>query len=212
MKIRKPHISRWYALGLAALLLTGCLLASAGVAWARYRSEEEKPFYFLVSEPASIYLGKMVSTGEGLPAAFDTTAEIGWETGDGQQMLNFAVSNGASASSFENRDQTFSIRLVSSLGVSDGGEAPTIKLSFTGEGGTAVEITATATRISAGTPLYTTFGDGWVYDFQENGQELSWTLKGGTLSCVDMTVAIASDSAIDTSLVQLQIAATVVKD
>lgn len=211
MKKQKLHISKWCILGLAVLLLTGCLIVSVGVTSARYRSEAEGTVSYKADSPGNIRLGKMVDAG-GLEAVFDTTAEIGWETVDGQQTLKFAVANGTSADSVDNRNQAFSVRLVSSLGVSDGSTAPTVKLSFIGEDGNPVEITASAVRISQGTPLYSSFGDGWVYDFKDNGKELSWALKGGKLSWVDMTVTVTSDIAVNASLMQLQLSGDVLQD
>ena len=57
--------------------------------------------------------------------------------------------------------------------------------------GEETQITATITPITEGTALYHTHGGGWIYTFlDEEGEELSWTLPGGELSHVSLTVTM----------------------
>lgn len=65
---------------------------------------------------------------------------------------------------------------------------------------------AQAVYITKGSPMYTTFGEGWVFHFMdEEGEELHWTLEGGELSYIEMHLTMESSIPLDTSLLQLQI-------
>lgn len=214
MNQRKQNISRWYALGLAALLVAGCLILSIGTTLARYRSDTEKAILFEPRAPITVTVSKPSET-----LALDTESAIGWEKQtDGSMLLNFVVSNAITDAKSEKTYQEESIevrvRLVGSLAAWS--ESETAKVILTdgtllkSDSQTAEpqekEFTAEVMRIPEKTALYYSFGDGWVFRFlDEEGEELTWILEGGQLSCVEMNITIDSAALTGTSLLQLQI-------
>lgn len=204
----KQNISRWYALGLAAVLTAACLVLATGTVWARYRAVYDDTLTFQTRAPVTLRLGRTDPETNGF-----TAGDPGpWVVEDGGLRLDFAVSNGTDPERFEAEDQTFRIRLVTSLGMD--AETVAIRLSDPAENaGEETEAgeqgyTAQPVRITESSPLYQSFGDGWVYRFQnEAGQELAWTLEGGVFSCVELELRIVSldGGQIDTSLMQLQL-------
>ncbi len=67
-------------------------------------------------------------------------------------------------------------------------------------------VAATAVRIPQDSPLYLTYGDGWVFTFlDEEGEELSWLLEGGEFSCLEMILRLEGAAAENVSMLQLQI-------
>lgn len=231
MNQRKPNMSPWYALGLAMILMVSALIMATGVTWARYRTEKEETIKFKARTPVTVYLGEVVTGADGT-TTFQQTNGSGWKMVDGQAQLNFAVANGTSAQSFESRDEQVRIRLIGSLGILTGEETATIKLvvpvqeeeipqettdpeqttepteatEATEPVVTTMEFVATAVRIAENSPLYTTFGDGWMFCFlNEEGAEITWLLDGGQLSYIDMTVILENGTLTNTSLLQLQV-------
>ena len=216
MKRWKLNISSWYSLGLTALLVISCLVVSTGMAWARYRTEETESIYFKAREPVSVYLGK-VEYGEGNAAEgkFVQTNEGSWELNeDGQLQLRFAVANGTSEAAFEERNQEVYVRIVGSLGIQTVADNISLKLTYPNEENpdTPNEVKATAVRIDPNSTLYSTYGDGWVFTFREEGEELTWTLEGGELSYIEMDLTVEGGTLADTSLLQLQIASRYIKE
>ena len=70
-----------------------------------------------------------------------------------------------------------------------------------------------AARIVSGSALHTTFGEGWIFRFEDDdGQELFWDLKGGELSCIEMALILEDGTLTDASLLQLQIASRYIKE
>lgn len=178
MNQRKPNRIVWYSLALALLLCTAFLVTSTGTAFARYRTERSAKVTFEVREPEQICLGTLALDG-----TFRTSLPA-WTTGDDVPTLTLAVANGTSADECSQRDQIFSLRLVGTLGM----ETAPMYLTLPGE---ETQITATITPITEGTALYHTHGGGWIYTFlDEEGEELSWTLPGGELSHVSLTVTM----------------------
>lgn len=227
MNQRKPNISRWYALGLAVVLVMGCLVMSVGVTWARYRTETNQSIFYQARKPLTVYLGKMEAADDG-GTVFNPAAQQSWEMMDGSLQLDFAVANGTSLESFETDDQRFHIRMLGSLGAWSGDETAAIHLVVPSQTETAEDtneeaneetteetqsspepslLKATTVRIEPNTQLWNTFGDGWVFCFLDpgTGEELVWTLEGGALSCLDLAIAIEGGTLTDTSLLQLQI-------
>lgn len=216
MKRWKLNISSWYSLGLTALLVISCLVVSTGMAWARYRTEETESIYFKAREPVSVYLGK-VEYGEGNAAEgeFVQTNEGSWELNeDGQLQLRFAVANGTSEAAFEERNQEVYVRIVGSLGIQTVADTISLKLTYPNEEkpDTPNVVKATAVRIDPNSTLYSTYGDGWVFTFREEGEELTWTLEGGELSYIEMDLTVEGGTMADTSLLQLQIASRYIKE
>ena len=216
MKRWKLNISSWYSLGLTALLVISCLVVSTGMAWARYRTEETGSIYFKAREPVSVYLGK-VEYGEGNAAEgkFVQTNEGSWELNEnGQLQLRFAVANGTSEAAFEERNQEVYVRIVGSLGIQTVADNISLKLTYPNEENpdTPNVVKATAVRIDPNSTLYSTYGDGWVFTFREEGEELTWTLEGGELSYIEMDLTVEGGTLADTSLLQLQIASRYIKE
>lgn len=216
MKRWKLNISSWYSLGLTALLVISCLVVSTGMAWARYRTEETESIYFKAREPVSVYLGK-VEYGEGNAAEgkFVQTNEGSWELNEGGQLqLRFAVANGTSEAAFEERNQEVYVRIVGSLGIQTVADNISLKLTYPNEENpdTLNVVKATAVRIDPNSTLYSTYGDGWVFTFREEGEELTWTLEGGELSYIEMDLTVEGGTMADTSLLQLQIASRYIKE
>lgn len=216
MKRWKLNISSWYSLGLTALLVISCLVVSTGMAWARYRTEETESIYFKAREPVSVYLGK-VEYGEGNAAEgkFVQTNEGSWELNEGGQLqLRFAVANGTSEAAFEERNQEVYVRIVGSLGIQTVADNISLKLTYPNEENpdTPNVVKATAVRIDPNSTLYSTYGDGWVFTFREEGEELTWTLEGGELSYIEMDLTVEGGTMADTSLLQLQIASRYIKE
>ena len=216
MKRWKLNISSWYSLGLTALLVISCLVVSTGMAWARYRTEETESIYFKAREPVSVYLGK-VEYGEGNAAEgkFVQTNEGSWELNEGGQLqLRFAVANGTSEAAFEERNQEVYVRIVGSLGIQTVADNISLKLTYPNEENpdTPNVVKATAVRIDPNSTLYSTYGDGWVFTFREEGEELTWTLEGGELSYIEMDLTVEGGTLADTSLLQLQIASRYIKE
>lgn len=210
MNRRKQNISRWYALGLAAVLVISSLILATGIALARYRTEYKETIKFVTGEPGGIYLGAVdEETG-----TFDVTATGNWEQVENTLQLDFSVANGVDQENCAERTQVFHVRLIGSLGIGQDETLPTIKLidptvhdstkaADENEGYTAEPI-----RIVEGSLLHTTFGDGWVYCFlDEEGEELTWVLEGGEFSCVGLCALIVLDdnTQLDTSFLQLQV-------
>ena len=231
MDKRKRNISQWYALGAAALLMALCMLLAVGTTLARYRTDDQKTIIFEPREPVSVTLGRMKMNEETETLEFDSTAAIGWETqGDGSALLNFVVSNQ------EQQEEPLEVRvrLLGSLHAWSGEESAILgeteaTTAATGEttepvlpGGTIVltdctpveegqeqpSYAAYVMRIPENSALYHSFGDGWVFRFlNDEGEELTWTLEDGKLSCVEMNITITGDALAGTSLFQLQIVA-----
>ena len=209
MNQRKPNMTRWYAMGLTALLVVGCLVMAVGVTWARYRTDVMGSTVFQSRKPLAVRLGKMEPMEDGT-TLFVPGARQTWERVDGKLRLDFAVANGTSAEVFETRDQRFHIRLVGSIGAWSGDETAAIYLEIPPRAETETEPTlvkATAARIEPGTQLWSTFGDGWTFRFLDprTGRELDWTLEGGGLTCLDLDLVMEGSTLTDTSLLQMQI-------
>lgn len=169
---------------------------------------------------------------------------------DGQLQLDFAVANGTSAKEkeFETRDQQVCVRVTGTLGLQIDEETIALKLKvpkqedpeeepleeetetpdegLTEESDEDLEnfdvYEAQAVYISKGSPMYTTFGEGWVFRFmieedeavKEDGkrEELCFLLEGGELNYIQMHLTMESSTPVDTSLLQLQIDSRYVTD
>lgn len=207
MKQRKKNRTLWLAAALLPILLLGCLIASTGGALARYRAERKEIISFEVRPPDQVVLGKMV-TAEDETVSFDASAQGVWEIVEGKQQLEFTIANGTAADAFSQENQRIHLRLIGTLGIWNGSEELKLTLEVPSEEDPEETETyeATVTRIQNGSPMYTTFGDGWVFAFfDEEGEELSWLLEGGTLNTVTMKLLLEGTAQNDASLLQLQI-------
>lgn len=208
----EQNISRWYALGLAAILLTVSLVLATGTAWARYRTEYEETIKIKTQKPAGIYLGQTdAETG-----VFDSAAVGTWEENESVVQLVFTVANGADDQNYQDQTQIFRVRLIGDLGMCLESAPPAIKLidprvyDLAEAAQEDVGYLAEPVRISRSSLLYTTFGDGWVYRFlDQDGEEITWTLDGKTFSSMELIAVMVpdEDTQIDTGLLQLQILA-----
>lgn len=208
MNQRKLNTSSWYFLGLAALLLIFSLVASTGTAQARYRTEARGNITFEARKSVSVYLGKVEYSENTTEGKFVQTNEGGWERNeDGSLQLDFAVANGTSHASFEEEDQQVYIRLVSSLGIQSEEDDITLTLTFPSadDPEELEQVEAKAIQIVPGSALHTTFGEGWVFRFMEDGEELAWNLQGGELAYIEMGLTLEGATMNDASLLQLQI-------
>lgn len=216
MNQRKQNISSWYSLGIAALLVVFCLVVSTGTTQARYRTEVSESIRFEVRKPVSVYLGTMEYPEDSSDGVFVQNNAGSWEENeDGLLQLDFAISNGTSKSKFEEENQQVYIRLVGSLGIQEEDTPLSLTLTFpNAENPEETEqVKATAARIVSGSALHTTFGEGWIFRFEDDdGRELFWDLKGGELSCIEMALILEDGTLTDASLLQLQIASRYIKE
>ncbi len=208
MNRRKQNISRWALPLLLVLLVVGCLVASTGGALARYRAEKKETITFEVRVPERICLGMMVAGEEEEPPFFDPTAQGTWETVEGKQQLSFTIANGTGAEDFSLEDQQIHLRLIGTLGIWNGSDELKLTLTVPTEEDPEKTETykATVTRIREGSPMYATFGDGWVFAFfDQEDEELTWLLEGGSFDSITMTVTLEGAAQEETGLLQLQI-------
>jgi hypothetical protein len=68
------------------------------------------------------------------------------------------------------------------------------------------EYTAEVTRITVGTSLYHTYGEGWLFRFlDQEGRELTWDLAGGQFSSIHVELILEGADPATATLLQLQI-------
>lgn len=223
MNQRKTNSSLWYSLGLALLLCIAFLVVATGTTLARYRAERVAKVNFEVRPPEQISMGlvRTVTAQEAtaeLPEGtviFDPSIVPQWQTVEGVTQLSLSIANGISETEFSAGDQSVRFRLIGSLGLWNGAETAKVFLLLPAENGsdTVNKIQATVTPITEGTALYNTYGDGWIYTFQDaEGEELSWTLAGGALSYISLTVTIEDASLTDSVMLQPQVIGEVISE
>lgn len=208
--MRNRKISFWYKQGLVAVLLVACAVASVGVSWARYQTNVQKNAKYEVREQAAVFLWSVTEDGE-------LSAEPGsWVTEGDSKSLSFAVSNGDAVSTYSTdysaESQGVRIRLLASLGLSYT-EDVKVELLLPCTGGAEDEpVEAVAKQILSGSPYYTSFGGGWVFEFEdEYGEEMYWLLEGGELSTIMGQIRISGLNMSDNALLQLQVESDVSK-
>ena len=194
-KNKKPIALR---LMLAVILLLMCAIVMVGVTWARYQEEENSDLKYNTREPGVISLWSDYDPVTGKL----TEGKSAWTFSDGAGTLNVYVSNGSSATEYSEEDQSVSIRLIGTLGISDAQVSILVS-----EDGIETRCTATAVPIQEGTPLYSTSGGGNTYIFRDDsGKELSWDLEGGALSVLEIQIDVWNLEAIENAaLLQMQI-------
>ena len=179
-----------------------CLLLAVGVTYARYQWEiDRKSYVFSPAAPDQIQLhGGGVSQqwldGGNLPAISDA-----WEQTNEGVKLDFSVTNG-SIDDFAQRDQMYVLQLSAGLGILDP-ENLTVTLSWQDEANQTCTAQAKAVPIEKGSFLYDTYGEGWVYLFYSGEEELTFTLKGGSLQYRNYTITVLGDVA--PTLLELQV-------
>lgn len=197
----------WHRLGLVAILLTTCLFLAVGTAWARYQTNmDPESIHYVPKTSSSVYLLKSI-TQDGSQTSFHTF-ENTWVTSDGQSTLDFYISNSEDGT-VPGESQRVTIRLITSNGVKITANTalqlylPTKNELWQG----------TAQPIAEETPLYMTFGPGWVFVFRDDdGKELNWTLEGGALSCFPAQLILQNAEIQETSILQLQVSGEMFTD
>ena len=186
MKLDKPHA---LALLGAAVLLLACAAMLLGTAWARYRYRETTDMLFAPKPAPQVYLFA--------DHAFTPLPETFGEAAEGK-TLQFVVTNADSAEKFAAEDQYALVRLYGSLGLG-AGENLTAELTVDG-----VTYTAVPRPVDVDSPVYTSFGEGWVYCFFDaSGNEMRWLLEGDTFSAKQMQLRVTTREGLDTSLLRL---------
>lgn len=218
MNRRKWNKKPWYSLGLALLLCMAALITATGPALARYKTDRKTSLTFQVRSPAQVCLGTVKTVEKKDEETEEVTTEevfvpggsLTWETvtEDEVYLLNLAIANGTSATAFSEKKQIVSLRLISSVGITEN-TVISLRLPPETEDGEERIIKSVATKIEEGTSLYMTNGHGYIYTFHEfkegedePGQELSWQLPGGELIYLPMTVAMTGALPEHPSLVQ----------
>lgn len=234
MNQRKPHSFRRYGICLVILCLCGCLFLGIGVTFARYRNEYLVQTYkFEAYSVQNFLLHGEVTTEEQIAAAsqgewpdyyqdwvlYDQSNApiITLKEGDPEDgsddliflpdaQLRFSVSNGESGDSYTARDQKIRLQVVAPLTV-ENPDALTVVLTGPDllETEKQTHYTAVPEPIAAGSYLYETYGDGWVYRFyEEDGRtQAAFTLSGDGLDFINFALSIRGD--ISASLLSLEI-------
>lgn len=196
MSARNRNLSM--VLLVTVLLLTAVLAVGPGL--ARFQAEESQPLVFVPAAPGKVYLGTMATPDESNVSGFDPQEMNHWETVDGGLQLPFTVANGASGESKTLQTQSFTVQLIGSLGL--GNPLPDVELHVMEPEGQQV-YRGMPTQIAQGSPLYQTYGDGWVFRFyDEAGKERTWQLQGERFSAVEMALTLVGGELTEMCLLQ----------
>jgi len=197
----KPRYNPMPRLGLAVLLILVSIMLTVGVAFGRYRTELDPfEYWFAPRDPDSIYLwgGKTGESFDPLPGS--------WTVDETGSTMPFLVTNGIK-SEFSEKDVTFAVQVAATEGILDGNNLSLELLVVDGEN--EPTYIAQAEKITEKTQFYNEFGEGWLYRFyDEEGKEMTWTLKGGEMS--EFSGELQISGMIDSkyfSMLQLQIVA-----
>ena len=185
-------------LSLTVGFLLMCVILMVGVTWARYQEEKTSYLQYNARESASVSLwaGYDESTGELIEG------DPVWSFYEGGGTLRFYISNSTSAADHSAEDLRVSIRLLGTLGITNAQVSLVVS-----DGSSTTTGNAVAVQIKEGTPLFDTFGGGNAYVFlDEDGSELEWNLKGGTLSVLSVQIDVLNLNEVsDAALLQLQV-------
>ena len=97
------------------------------------------------------------------------------------------------------------MHIIGGLGLGSAEAAP-ITLHIPQAGTEALTIVGTASRILPDSPMYHTYGDGWIYRFfTADGQEVQLPLTGGKLNYVNLSVTAENSALTDPSLLRLEV-------
>lgn len=180
------------------LLLLACGFLIVGAVWARYQIKDSQIFSYERKDYSFVYLWHSYDEDT---ASFRSEQGT-WQAEDDRKVLNFCVSNGT-PENYAQADQQVSIRLLVSLGAWDRVEEmdATLNLPQAGE-----SFQGSVQPILEESPLYHTFGEGWVFTFcDEEGREVSQTLDGAELSYLEAQIAVRNLELQATTLMQLQV-------
>lgn len=180
------------------LLLLACVFLMVGAVWARYQIKDSQIFSYELKDYAFVYLWHSYDEDT---ASFQNQQST-WQTEGDQKTLDFCVSNGT-PENYAQADQRINIRLLVSLGAWSGTEEldAVLNLTQTGE-----SFQGSAQPIVENSPVYSTFGEGWVITFcDEEGEEVSWTLEGTELSYLEGQIAVRNTQLQSATLMQLQV-------
>lgn len=195
-KKNRPFALRRLVLTVSLLLL--CIILAVGITWARYRAEEDSFLQYTTRDPGavSLWAGYNELTGT------LTAGEIPWTFSNGTGTAQFYISNGTSEADYSDEDLSAAIRLLVSLNAADA----QVELSVS-DGSSTATWGGTPVEIQEGTPLFTSFGGGTAYVFQnENGSELDWNLEGGALSVLSVQIEVSNLEQLDgAALLQVQV-------
>jgi hypothetical protein len=200
------HKAQWNKLGLSMVLLFVGLLLFVGVTWSRYRTQLQADLQYTPHQSSQIYLWGERTENGGFSQLPDT-----WRVENGTYEVPFTVTNGIAgkdgqADLFASKDLGISVRIAVTDGIRDPGNF-SVQLRLNDAQGTFYQ--GVAEKIQEDSPLYSTFGDGWVYTFHTTeGKEPRWTLNGGSVSSFEATLIyeVQSDT-IDYSMMQMQVVA-----
>ena len=178
------------AMCLALLVISSCVILIGMRTMARYQWELAQTSYLFapaVPEAIVVYNGHLtqqIVDGGRLPSISGV-----WERKENGATLEFSVANGSTLA-FLQKDQLFTVCVAAGLAVEDPQQL-TVTLSYTDEeSGTAVSVTGTPVAITEGTLLHNSFGDGWIYRFYSEEEELSFALKGSAFSYQNFTITV----------------------
>lgn len=195
----------WNKMGLSFVLLLVGMLLIIGIAWGRFRSNVQGDQKYTPRVPSQIYLW-----GEKTEDGFMPLSDV-WKVDGGSHEVPFTVTNGIYGTGeqedlFARNDLNVYLRIAVTEGIADG-ENLTVELRLKDAEGTFYQ--ATAQKIEEDSPLYNTFGDGWVYVLRNNnGEEPRFTLRGGEISALEATLVYeVKPDTIGYSMMQLQVVA-----
>ena len=186
---------------LTLLCLVICLVLSVGVAYGRYQWEFPRRSYVFAPElPDSIFLCGSVP-GEWLDHGVLPELEEKWLPNAEGVKLDFGVTNG-NEKQVSQEDKTYVVRLAAGLIIEDP-EKLIVTLYWWDSQGELHWENGVPTPIEKGSMLHASYGDGWVYQFYGDDEELTFTLAGGQLSYANHTIAVYGE--VETTLLDLQV-------
>ncbi len=188
------------------LILT--LIVATGVAWGRYSTTLRQGLNFQASAMSTAMLWGITAPEERLAGNWKEMP-VTWTLDEsGESRLAFCISNGTSESLYSEEDIRVYLRLTATESIDP--ELVTISLiglSRDTDGtvsDTDTRYMATAIAVNAGSDLYEQMGPGHqFYFYDDDGEELSWDLPGGSLSVQNMVLSV--DGPADTGLLRLSV-------
>jgi len=160
-----------------------------GVTYARYQWDSPRQSYiFTPDKPDQVQLSgsiteQVLEEGELPPFTGQ------WEQTQTGMKLTFAVTNGT-ASEPAQRNQKFTLYLTGGVGIGSA-EALTVTLNWQDSEGNLIQTPAMVQAVERGTLLYDSMGDGWVFRFYDQQQELSFLLEGGNMNYENFTLTVS---------------------
>ena len=186
---------------LTLLCLVVCLVLSVGVAYGRYQWEFPGQSYVFTPElPANLFLCGHISEG-GLNGGTLPALEEKWLPDGEGVKLDFGVTNG-NGQQVSQENQTYVVRLAAGLSI-ENPEKLIVTLYWWDSDGTSHWQNGVPTPIEKGSALHASYGDGWVYRFYGEQEELTFALTGGQLSYANYTIAVSGE--VESTLLDLQI-------